>query len=264
VAVSIALISTLVGRFLAVTEILKDVRTHGFEQCWKVPAGKAPEDVQLIPGTNELLMGVDDRMALWNSPGKGPKDTPSGGISTMTVPKDSSEKPQIRPIELESWPKGVAFHPHGLYIRNNELYVVNHAYSEGGERVEVFLISNVSAQVRLTYSRSLLLPDYMLGIANEVVFVSEQDFFVSTWLPRADTAQGRSHSLWRSLQGMLGMLLGLEDTYVHRCRGTEGPVECRVVASGLSMNGMTLMGRNSGWWIQLGKWSSASLLRRRK
>ena len=40
------------------------------------------------------------------------------------------------------FPNNVAFHPHGIYLLRQEgrmlLYVVNHAYSTGGERIEVF------------------------------------------------------------------------------------------------------------------------------
>lgn len=37
----------------------------------------------------------------------------------------------------------MAFHPHGIYIRkdktdNQWLYVINHAYDKGGERIDVF------------------------------------------------------------------------------------------------------------------------------
>lgn len=242
VAVSLALISTLVGRFISVTEILKEVKTHGPEACFQVPSLKAPEDVILIPGTRQALMGIDDRMAMWNTPGKGPEDAPMGGISAMTLPKDQSDRPQIRPLELQNWPKDIAFHPHGLYIHNNTLYVVNHAYSQGGERVDVFLISNPHSQVALTYQRSIVLPDYMLGIGNDLAVISDQEFFISTWRSRPDSPSGRPHSLWYALQDLMGLLLGLEGSYVHRCRERQGQAVCQVVASGLSMNGVTIRG----------------------
>lgn len=44
---------------------------------------------------------------------------------------------------MKGFPEGIAFHPHGIGILEgqNRLLVVNHAYSEGGERVDVFDIS---------------------------------------------------------------------------------------------------------------------------
>lgn len=241
-AVVLAVVSVLVGRFITVLEVLKEVKTHGPDNCFQVPSLQAPEDVVLIPGTRQALMGIDDRMTLWTTPGKGPKDAPMGGISVMNLPKDLSDRPQIRPVELQNWPKNIAFHPHGLYILNNTLYVVNHAFSQGGERVDLFLISNPASEVALTYERSILLPDYMLGIGNDLAVISDQEFFISVWRTRPDTPSGRTHSLWHTLQDLTGLLLGLERSYVHRCREREGRAICQVVASGLSMNGVTIRG----------------------
>lgn len=41
---------------------------------------------------------------------------------------------------MKDYPEGVAFHPHGFYYLKpaGMLFVVNHAYGKGGERVEVF------------------------------------------------------------------------------------------------------------------------------
>ena len=44
---------------------------------------------------------------------------------------------------MEDFPKNVAFHPHGMNIfKNNTLYVVNHAFGKGGERIEKFKIKS--------------------------------------------------------------------------------------------------------------------------
>jgi hypothetical protein len=45
-------------------------------------------------------------------------------------------------LELAGFPADVAFHPHGLFYHRptSKLYVVNHAYARGGERVEVFRV----------------------------------------------------------------------------------------------------------------------------
>ena len=40
------------------------------------------------------------------------------------------------------FPPQVAFHPHGIYFYEPtaSLYVVNHAYARGGERIDVFRV----------------------------------------------------------------------------------------------------------------------------
>ena len=38
-----------------------------------------------------------------------------------------------------NFPKEIAFHPHGIYIHQEKyVFVVNHAYDKGGERVDLF------------------------------------------------------------------------------------------------------------------------------
>ena len=46
----------------------------------------------------------------------------------------------IDKLPLIGYPEGVDFHPHGIYVHkpDNTLYVVNHAYEKGGERIDVF------------------------------------------------------------------------------------------------------------------------------
>jgi hypothetical protein len=44
-------------------------------------------------------------------------------------------------LEIKDFPENIAFHPHGIALfNNNEVYVLNHGYSRGGERVEKFTI----------------------------------------------------------------------------------------------------------------------------
>lgn len=45
-------------------------------------------------------------------------------------------------LTLEGFPPDIAFHPHGMHFRREtaEMFVINHAYSEGGERIDVFKV----------------------------------------------------------------------------------------------------------------------------
>lgn len=49
--------------------------------------------------------------------------------------------PKLIPLKIYGFPKELAFHPHGIYLYTKRsvryLYVINHAYNNGGERVEV-------------------------------------------------------------------------------------------------------------------------------
>jgi len=60
---------------------------------------------------------------------------------------------QIHQLPLTGFPPDVAFHPHGIYLDRptSKLYVVNHAYNRGGERIDVFLLSHNDYKQVLCY-----------------------------------------------------------------------------------------------------------------
>ena len=55
----------------------------------------------------------------------------------------ATQDPKTARLELEGFPEGTAFRPHGMHYQREtgELFVINHAYSQGGERIDVFKVS---------------------------------------------------------------------------------------------------------------------------
>ena len=250
VAVLMALFATLAYRFLSLTDVLKTVTPYGPVKCLKMPSSQAPEDTMVIPGTRHVLMGTDDRMTLWHTPNKGPNDTYPGAITTMKLPKDMSDYPLIHPVDIQNWPKDVAFHPLGLYIRNETLFVLNNAYQKGGSRIEVLKISGIkSGQIELTWLKSIQLPEYMYGIVNDIAVTSDSEVFITTWHSQPDSPSGRSQSILSKIRIALEMLLGLEWTYLYRCRISDKDTitGCDVVTTGILMNGVTV--RKDEIWV---------------
>lgn len=51
---------------------------------------------------------------------------------------------QLEQLKIENFPYDVAFHPHGIFLdrENQQLYVVNHAYAKGGERIDIFNVDS--------------------------------------------------------------------------------------------------------------------------
>ena len=120
----------------------------------------------------------------------------------------------VEKLKMNNFPL-ISFHPHGfgLYRQKDELYVVNHAYDDGGERVDVFHIidhlsdeihhpidnnnnnnnSDIkeSKEIELNYIRSIVFGDDKMGILNDVIGVSEDEFYVTKYLPFPDTKYGR-------------------------------------------------------------------------
>lgn len=61
----------------------------------------------------------------------------------MTCAVATMQDPKTARLELEGFPEGIAFRPHGMHFQREtgELFVINHAYSQGGERIDVFKVS---------------------------------------------------------------------------------------------------------------------------
>ena len=78
------------------------------------------------------VTGTDDRAKVWVSPEHGPANTPSGALFAVRTADGHVER-----VRISGMPE-VDFHPHGLFYAAHLdlLYVVNHAYGRGGERIE--------------------------------------------------------------------------------------------------------------------------------
>ena len=102
------------------------------------------------------------------------KDYIKKGGLVVIDPKEQS----VKALPITNFPEDVAFHPHGLFIFENLLlYVVNHAYEKGGERVEVF--SLLKKPVTATYMYSIQFPDDMAGSLNDLVVMSEDKMYIT-------------------------------------------------------------------------------------
>ena len=98
------------------------------------------------------------------------------------------------PCRLAGWPATRALIPHGIaLVGQHTLFVVNHAYSKGGERIERFRVDgDLSAHaknVTLTYERSVIMAPTASNLAgpcamNSVAPNADGSFFASMWLPR--------------------------------------------------------------------------------
>lgn len=68
---------------------------------------------------------------------------------------------QLEQVKIENFPYDVAFHPHGIFLdrENQQLYVVNHAYAKGGERIDIFNVDS-SADFEQVKRVSSSIPSY--------------------------------------------------------------------------------------------------------
>lgn len=89
---------------------------------------------------------------------------------------------------IYGFPSNVALYAHGMAIYSHRLYVINHAYKNGGERVEIFRIDD---KFNLQYESSLLMGQENIGTLNDVLVVSDNRLLVTRSQPYADSVDGR-------------------------------------------------------------------------
>ena len=125
----------------------------------------------------------------------------------------------FRPVELIGRPTEVALHAHGLGRTENIIFVVNHAYGEGGERVERYRLEEHRAErTVLRYDGYVDFTENLNGVMNDVAPTSETDFYVTQYVPFADPLHGRDTSGWAETLRNIPVALRLPLTRIYHCR----------------------------------------------
>lgn len=210
------------------------------------------EDFAMLNDTHAVSCAGDLR-TLWH-PSQDTATMRNGVCALVVLTYPSVE---VHPLSMEGFPSDVAFHPHGMYLRRTsadqpaELYVVNHAYTHGGERVDVFRVDATGR--RLAYRGSVASPwltTHYNGILNALVVAADgRSFYATSWMPHPDPPEGRKQTWWWSLAMKARLFLQMVDTKVLWCQldvaalsPSAPPVApfCKVVATGMIMaNGIS-------------------------
>lgn len=166
----------------------------------------------------------------------------SGFKPGMTV--EEVDKLELKKLEVKDWPEGVEFNTHGIYIRQEDrtLYAINHAYTHGGERIEVFKIQTDKDDIpnRLDYLYTITSDwqnEKANGLLNSILVVDKNKFYVTRFLPE-----------WKSVKSpntqvdldIYHFMKNGYNTDVFFCDYTTGELKCTVATSGYRMaNGIT-------------------------
>ena len=236
-------ISFAVYRILNILEINKIVENLHDSSCEIIGDIPGPEDFHIF-NEKYLITISDEKLKLFELKGYNVDNLPEGGINLVDI-----ESKRIIKLEIKDFPKNISFHPHGIYIYNDELYIINHAYSRGGERVEVFKLEDIEDNLLVKYSRSLVFPKQYSGFFNDLVVFKQDEFLITNWIPFADPPEGKDHSLFTSLKKMAIYILGIKYTYLYYCNGVNENNEpkCRIVENSNSVmnNGITYDNKNT-------------------
>ncbi|CAD8097748.1 unnamed protein product [Paramecium primaurelia] len=147
-----------------------------------------PEDMQKYNQTT-IIVGSGDFHKLW-SHGKPILEQ----LGLYAIVNSQDEKPKVVKLGIQNFPTNISLYVHGLDIRKQQdgeyIYALNHAYWNGGERIEVFKI--LDEHLNLEYQHSIIMDDKYNGILNDLIVIEDNRYLITKYLPYADPRQGRS------------------------------------------------------------------------
>jgi hypothetical protein len=239
-ALFILLLSYIVYNFIQIGDILKKPQLVNDKDCKVLRGALGIED--LVKYGKYIIGGSDDRVKLWHIEEEGVEKTPQGSIVVIDTTLDN----KIKKIPISNFPKDVNFHPHGIYLyKNSTLYVINHAYQKGGERVEILSISeDPNSGVKIEYLRSHQHDDKFAGNFNDLAVIGEDEYYVSTWRISADNVKkGREASFSNEIILSIPIVLSIPLTHIYYCKGSN----CSQVDGTRSLmnNGITYDGKET-------------------
>lgn len=244
----ILLLAYITYNLINFLEIFKKLSPIGNENCRVVRGAVGIEDLVKFGKNGKYLIGSsDDRGKLWELPEFKNKNTPDGKMVLIDTEVSSLNDIKIQNFPIKNFPHDIAFHPHGIYLyKQKYLYVINHAYHKGGERVEVFkVIEENETPVYLNYLRSIIFSNEFVGIMNDLAVIGDDDKFVITkYLPLPDSVEnGRSTSIFNSLFSTLTIGTNIKLTNAFYCHKNN----CSIIlpTASLMNNGITFDGKDT-------------------
>jgi hypothetical protein len=163
--------------------------TINSSKCIHINGSSAVED--FVEFGDYLLGSADNRAALLK------ENSDSNKVENGYIILFNPKTLEITKLQIENFPSNIAFHPHGMSILKNSLYVINHAYRKGSERVEVIQITadNETGKFTLKYIKSIIFGDTYQGILNDLAVIDENKFYITTWKPEPDSLNGPTISI---------------------------------------------------------------------
>ena len=247
-AAIILLISLVVYGYLNTLEFLQiDVKLTEIntEDCFKINGIIGAEDLTkfeqyLITGSDDHLLQA--KILLSKS---GYEKIRNGELYLI-----DPETENVKSIKINNFPMEVAFHPHGISYKNRTLYIVNHAYSKGGERIEVFKLDNLAKgkelsfeHIELDYKYSIPLHDMHMGRVNDITVTNTEhnndEIYITHSNPFEESKEGKDATTWAKLKYMFFVAFRIRNTYVYYCKGidNEGFANCKAITgTGSVMN----------------------------
>ena len=195
-------------------DYFKHIHQLNQDKCKTIDLPLAVEDLEIF-NHKYLLGGMGDLLTLNEL--KGIDAAKKGALVAWRL-EDVDNSMHLVP--LVNFPENVRFQAHGMYLEKESqtLFVLSHAYKYGGERVEVFRLSQQDNKVVANYMRSIKLPDEVNGMLNDLIVVGDY-IYLTQYMPFPDSMEGRDHSLGTTLKRIyIHALLKTGDIW--KCKNT--------------------------------------------
>jgi hypothetical protein len=192
-------------------EIFKSVPQIQGHACEVIQAPHGGEDVVLFKDT--FIFSGDDRIKM-EHPEYQLLKTPDGQLFGL---KEGTST--VYEIKRVGFPAGVAFHPHGTFLRGSKIYVINHAYSKGGERIDIFnLVQSREGIVEAHFVESFIFGADQYGIFNDLVVISDDEYYITQWMSFPEGDYGKSSDFMSQLKFMIPSVFNFKWTHVYYCK----------------------------------------------
>ncbi len=244
-SITLGIVVVILGYILNFLASQLDILTPNIQlndsSCEIYESLQGPGDFEIY--SNFIISGVDDRFPLLQDE-KAVLDAKDGKLILFDTQAD-----KITTLKLQDFPKDrLAFHPAGMYNMDHILYVVNHASRRGGERIEKFSISKTGSMfsilgsdhsLELKWEESILLPDNYMGMFNDIVFVSQDEFYATTW---SSSKNNLTDPKKEPIDTFFKLFYWLytRSTYLLKCKVVKRAAECSILDSGYMMSGVLL------------------------
>lgn len=207
-----------------------------------MPSSRPPLDLVFIPKTRIALLACDEIGGFLQL--KNREKAANGLITAVKLPLNMQSFPTIYPVKIDNLPANFSFHPSGLTIFEDNLYVIN-----DGNRIEVFRIEDVNSMVRLIHNRSIFLSKTIPYPINDLILISKTDLILTV-----------SRNYEGNYMEKLSIFLGFAHSHAYRCRiDDKNDIKCDLIASGGVFSGITKRGNEvylvDSVWKSIGKYN---------
>jgi hypothetical protein len=131
---SLIFLSYIVYNLVDLGELFKKLEYKNEKNCKIVRGAIGFEDFHLFED-QYLIGGSNNNLKMFEMNYDTIAEVEKGNIAVFDTKNEN-----FKIYQIINFPKDITFHPHGVYLYKNLLYVINHAYSLGGERIEVLKI----------------------------------------------------------------------------------------------------------------------------